>query len=93
LPLLKFQPSYIETVQGSNLNRRYTSGLEHDMQVTVPYITLYYSCGKPPTSTCFGHSCGHSQGGAIQRIRYSHYGGTYGKRPSLKKKTWEKLEL
>jgi len=29
-------------------------------------MTVYYTHRIP--STCFGHSCGHLQGGALQRI-------------------------
>jgi len=32
---------------------------------------LYYEYGMPPT--CFGQSCGHSQGAALQRIYYKSF--------------------
>jgi hypothetical protein len=34
-------------------------------------IKVYYTHHTPPT--CFGHSCGHPQGGALQRIAASKY--------------------
>ena len=32
---------------------------------------LYYKDGMPPT--CFGHSCGHPKGDALQRIYYKRF--------------------
>ena len=29
-------------------------------------ILLYYKYIKPPTCTCFGHTCGHHQGGVYE---------------------------
>jgi len=34
---------------------------------TFKSIILYYQRCKPPTCTCFGHSCGYPQGGVIER--------------------------
>jgi hypothetical protein len=34
-------------------------------------MKVHYTHCIPPT--CFGHSCGHLQGGALQRLRTSKY--------------------
>jgi len=35
-------------------------------RLRVSYIMLHYKHSMP--TTCFGHSCGHLQGSALQRI-------------------------
>ena len=35
------------------------------------YIILYYKDGTLPK--CFGHSCGHPKGDALQRIYYNSF--------------------
>ena len=39
--------------------------------IILYYIILYYIRSLSPT--CFGHTCGHSQGGALQRIYYRNF--------------------
>ena len=49
------------------------TGSRHDSEPTNPRkcTKVYYTHSIP--TTCFGHSCGHLRGGALQRIHTSKY--------------------
>jgi hypothetical protein len=52
----------------------YKADENQQMHTRYSHLTVPYKRIKPPTCTCFGHSCGHPQGGVTQRIHsFIHY--------------------